>query len=120
MAAVDNRSQMAQIVGRRVREIRRIQALSQRELAHRLNVPRTYLSKVENCKVLPTVGTLCRLAGALGVQVHHLLLSRDVLELSQDLFLIEISHMIKLLTPEQRAVILRTVRDMALRRNYAA
>src|SRR5947209_4921057 len=45
-AAIDKRLEMAQTVGRRVRELRRMQSLSQRELAHRLNVPRTYVSKV--------------------------------------------------------------------------
>jgi ribosome-binding protein aMBF1 (putative translation factor) len=58
--AIENRLDVAQIVGRRVREIRKMQTLSQRELAGRLNVPRTYLSKVEICKVLPTIGTLHR------------------------------------------------------------
>src|ERR1700756_2693060 len=48
--AIENRLGITQIVGRRVREIRKMQALSQRELAGRLNVPRTYLSKVETCK----------------------------------------------------------------------
>ena len=120
MAAVDNRSRMAQIVGKRVREFRRTQALSQREMARRLNVPRTYLSKVENCKVLPTVGTLYRLADALGVQVHHLLLSRDAVESSQDPFLVEIAPMIQSLTMEQKAVILRAARDLALRSEHAA
>ena len=79
--AIENRLGITQILGRRVREIRKMQALSQRELARRLNVPRTYLSKVETCKVLPTIGTLYRLAGALRAEVHHLLVSRDVLEL---------------------------------------
>lgn len=120
MAAIDNRSEMAQMVGRRVREIRRMQALSQRELAERLDVPRTYLSKVETCKVLPTIGTLHRLAGALSVQVHHLLLSGEAVESSEDPFLVEIAPMIQSLTPEQKAAILRAVRDIALRRNHAA
>ena len=119
-AAIDNRLEMAQIVGRRVRENRKMQSLSQRELAHRLNVPRTYLSKVETCKVLPTIGTLYRLAAALSVQVHHLLLTREAVESSQDPFLVEIAPMIQSLTPEQRVVILRTVRDIALRRKHAA
>ena len=120
MAAIDNRSEMAQMVGRRVREIRGMQALSQRELAQRLNVPRTYLSKVETCKVLPTIGTLHRLARALSVQVHHLLLSGEAVESSEDPFLVEIAPMIQSLTPEQKAVILRAVRDIALRRNHAS
>jgi transcriptional regulator with XRE-family HTH domain len=118
--AIENWLGITQIVGRRVREIRKMQALSQRELAGRLNVPRTYLSKVETCKVLPTIGTLHRLAGDLSVEVHHLLLSREALELSQDPFLIEIASMIHSLAPEQRAVILRAARDIAIRRNQAA
>jgi len=118
-AAIDNRLEMAQTVGRRVRELRRMQSLSQRELAHRLNVPRTYLSKVETCKVLPTIGTLYRLAAALSVQVHRLILSREAVA-SQDPFLAKIAPMIQSLTPEQRVVILRTVRDIALRRKQAA
>jgi transcriptional regulator with XRE-family HTH domain len=97
-----------------------MQALSQMDLARRLNVPRTYLSKVETCKVLPTIGTLYRLAGALSVEVHHLLLFREVLELSQDPFLVEIASMIHSLAPEQKAVILRAVREMTIRRNQAA
>ena len=101
-------------------KLRKMQSLSQRELAHRLNVPRTYLSKVETCKVLPTIGTLYRLAAALSVQVHHLLLTRETVESSQDPFLVEIAPMIQSLTPEQRVVILRTVRDIALRRKHAA
>jgi transcriptional regulator with XRE-family HTH domain len=111
---------MTQLVGRRVREIRKMQALSQRKVADHLNAPRTYLSKVETCKVLPTIRTLHRLAGALSVEVHHLLLSREALELSQDPFLIEIASMIHSLAPEQRAVILRAVHDIAIRRNRAA
>jgi transcriptional regulator with XRE-family HTH domain len=118
--AIENRSSITQMVGRRVREIRKMQALSQRELAGRLNVPRTYLSKVETSKVLPTIRTLHRLAGALSVEVHHLLLPRETLELSQDPFLIEIASMIHSFAPEQRAVILRAVRAKAIQRNQAA
>ena len=118
--AIENRLGITQIVGRRVREIRKMQALSQREVAGHLNVPRTYLSKVETCKVLPTIGTLHRLACALRVEVHHLLLSREALEVSQDPFLMEIASMIHSLAPEQRAVMLRAVREMAIRRNGAA
>jgi len=119
-STIVDRLEMAKIVGRRVRELRRMQSLSQRELAHRLNVPRTYVSKAETCKVLPTIGTLSRLAAALSVQVHRLILSRETVESSQDPFLVEIAPMIQSLTPEQRVVILRTVRDIALRRKHAA
>ena len=116
----NHRLEAVQIVGKRVREIRKEQALSQSDLARRMKVPRTYLSKVETCKVVPTVGTLRRIASALNVDVHHLLYSREFLEVSQDEFLGEIAPLVSLLTPQQRAVILRAVRDAALRRNSAA
>jgi transcriptional regulator with XRE-family HTH domain len=115
-----HRSEAVQIVGKRVREIRKLQALSQGDLASRMNVPRTYLSKVETCKVVPTVGTLRRIAAALGVDVCHLLYSREFLELTQDEFFEEIAPLVPSLTPQQRAVILRAARDAALRRNCVA
>ncbi len=51
------------VAGRRqVREIRRARHLSQRQLASRMQVPRTYISKIENGKAIPTLGSLERLA----------------------------------------------------------
>jgi hypothetical protein len=40
--------------------------------------------------------------------------------LSKDPFLVEIASMIHSLAPEQKAVILRAVREMAIRRSHAA
>ena len=50
-----------QVAGQ-VREIRRARHLSQRQLAGRMQVPRTYISKIENGKAIPTLGSLERLA----------------------------------------------------------
>ena len=54
-------------VAAQVREIRRARHLSQRQLAGRMQVPRTYISKIENGKAIPTLGSLERLADALEV-----------------------------------------------------
>ena len=54
-----------QVAGQ-VRDIRRARHLSQRQLASRMMVPRTYISKIENGKAIPTLGSLERLALALG------------------------------------------------------
>ena len=59
-------------VAGQVKEIRRARHLSQRQLAGRMQVPRTYISKIENGKAIPTLGSLERLAGALGVDVRQL------------------------------------------------
>jgi transcriptional regulator with XRE-family HTH domain len=49
-------------VATQVRELRRARHLSQRQLAGRMQVPRTYISKIENGKAIPTLGSLERLA----------------------------------------------------------
>src|SRR6185503_900481 len=49
------------------------QGLSQRQLAGRMAVPRTYVSKIENEKATPTLSSLERLARALEVTVPDLL-----------------------------------------------
>ena len=54
-------------VAAQVREIRKARHLSQRQLASRMQVPRTYISKIENGKAIPTLGSLERLADALEV-----------------------------------------------------
>ena len=59
-------------VATQVREIRRARHLSQRQLAGRMQVPRTYISKIENGKAIPTLGSLERLAAALGVEMSQL------------------------------------------------
>jgi transcriptional regulator with XRE-family HTH domain len=59
-------------VAGQVKEIRRARHLSQRQLAGRMQVPRTYISKIENGKAIPTLGSLERLAAALGVDVRQL------------------------------------------------
>ncbi len=45
-----------------IRSLRIRAGLSQRQLALRMSVPRTYVSKIENEKACPTLGSLERLA----------------------------------------------------------
>src|ERR1700751_2593065 len=59
-------------VARAVRDARRGRNLSQRQLAGRMQVPRTYISKIENGKAMPTLSSLERLAEALEVDVSQL------------------------------------------------
>src|ERR1700712_2757889 len=41
-----------------VRDLRHVRNLSQRQLAARMGVPRTYISKIENGKAMPTLSSL--------------------------------------------------------------
>ena len=38
-----------------------------------MQVPRTYISKIENAKAMPTLSSLARLAAALEIDICHLL-----------------------------------------------
>jgi transcriptional regulator with XRE-family HTH domain len=94
--------------------------MSQRQLAARMNVPRTYVSKIENEKATPTLSSLERLARALEVQVSDLLKggvrSREdeIRELMSDDFISEIMPYVGRLNGMQWANILGQVRDMTV------
>jgi transcriptional regulator with XRE-family HTH domain len=113
-------------VARAVREIRRSRNLSQRQLAGRMQVPRTYISKIENGKAMPTLSSLERLATALEIDICDLL--RDARSRRHDEanavlgdpFLAEIAPYIAQLDALQRSMFLNQVRDMALGRRRSA
>ena len=107
-------------LGVRVREIRKERGLTQRALACRMNVPRTYISKVEMGRVVPSLSTLWRIAAGLEVSVSHLLCAEserrrdDVITgILNDPFLAEIAQVADKLNAVHRALILRAVRDAA-------
>jgi transcriptional regulator with XRE-family HTH domain len=107
-------------LGARVREIRKERGMTQRVLACRMNVPRTYISKVETGRVVPALATLERIAAGLEVSVTCLLREKsarrrdDVIAgILNDPFLAEIAQVADKLNPGHRALILRAVRDAA-------
>ncbi|HVB40323.1 MAG TPA: helix-turn-helix transcriptional regulator [Terriglobales bacterium] len=56
-----------------IRAWRQRRGLSQRQLAERMAVPRTYVSKIENDKATPTIASLRRVASAMDTSVATLL-----------------------------------------------
>ena len=113
-------------VATQVRDIRRARHLSQRQLAGRMQVPRTYISKIENGKAIPTLGSLERLAAALGVEISQLVRdarSRREEELSAifaDPFLTEIAALLPQLDSLKRTLFYGAVRDAAVGRRRIA
>jgi transcriptional regulator with XRE-family HTH domain len=113
-------------VARAVRDIRRERRLSQRQLAGRMNVPRTYISKIENGKAVPTLSSLERLALALEVDIRILLRDarsrryEEMEAIMADPFLREIAPYISYLDAYQRSIFLNQVRDMAMGRRKTA
>jgi transcriptional regulator with XRE-family HTH domain len=100
-----------------IRSLRTRAGLSQRQLALRMSVPRTYVSKIENEKACPTLGSLERLAQALRVRVCDLLTTGhttedDIRELSQDEFIAELMPYMRKLNGMQWTSVLNQVREM--------
>ena len=56
-----------------VRSWRRVRGLTQKQLASAAHLPRTYISRIENGRILPGLPTLERVAGALHVGLPALL-----------------------------------------------
>jgi transcriptional regulator with XRE-family HTH domain len=102
-----------------VRDLRRVRNLSQRQLATRMNVPRTYISKIENGKAMPTLSSLDRLARALQVDISALLRDAptrhkdETAVLMTDPFLAEIAKFTSHLTATQKSIFLNHVREIA-------
>src|SRR5450759_5651657 len=103
-----------------IRSLRLRNGLSQRQLALRMAVPRTYVSKIENEKATPTLSSLNRLAMALEVSIPDLLRacgpSRDdeINELLADPFVAELLEFTSKLNAMQLSSVLAQVRDMVL------
>jgi transcriptional regulator with XRE-family HTH domain len=114
-----------QVAGQ-VRDIRKARHLSQRQLAGRMQVPRTYISKIENGKAIPTLGSLERLAKALEVDISQLVRDsrsvrdEEVAAIFADPFLAEIAALLPQLEPMHRTLFQGAVRDAALGRRRTA
>jgi transcriptional regulator with XRE-family HTH domain len=114
-----------QVAGQ-VRDIRKARHLSQRQLAGRMQVPRTYISKIENGKAVPTLSSLDRLARALQVDISTLLRDSNTRHrdetavLMTDPFLAEIAMYTSQLDDLQRSIFLNHVRELAAGRRRTA
>jgi transcriptional regulator with XRE-family HTH domain len=107
-------------VAQAIRSLRLRAGLSQRQLALRMKVPRTYVSKIENEKACPTLSSLERLANALHVRVPDLLnangrtLEDEIRELASDEFVGEMIPYLGKLNAMQWTSVLNQVRDLSI------
>jgi transcriptional regulator with XRE-family HTH domain len=120
--AVSNGNSHQQIqIALAIRSLRRRSGLSQRQLAGRMQVPRTYVSKIENEKATPTLSSLLRLATALEVTIPDLLRGDgraredEIAALAGDPFIAEVAPYIFALDAMQRSSLMMQMRDLATR-----
>lgn len=102
-----------------VRDLRHVRNLSQRQLAARMGVPRTYISKIENGKAMPTLSSLDRLARALQVDISALLRDApsrhrdETTVLLTDPFLAEVAKYTAHLTSTQKSIFLNHIKELS-------
>src|SRR5438067_8341615 len=103
-----------------IRSLRLRTGLSQRQLALRMAVPRTYVSKIENDKATPTLSSLERLAKALEIGVPDLLnggnrtREEEVRDLVTDDFIAQLVPFVSQLNGMQWSSVLGQVRDLTV------
>lgn len=102
-----------------IRNLRLRTGLSQRQLALRMSVPRTYVSKIENEKATPTLSSLERLAKALEVTVPDLITGGgredEIRDLMKDEFIAELVPFLTKLNGIHWQSVMAQMRDMTTR-----
>ena len=85
-----------------------------------MEVPRTYISKIENGKAIPTLRSLEKIAAALGVDLRQLVRDArsqrddEVASILADPLLAEIAVLLPSLDPLHRSLLYSAARDMAI------
>jgi transcriptional regulator with XRE-family HTH domain len=104
-----------------IRSLRLRGGWSQRDLAARMSVPRTYISKLENEKASPTLSSLEKLARALEVTVPELFSGEEssrrdtIAALMCDPFVAAVAAFVSRLNAVQMSSVLAAAHDMTMR-----
>lgn len=70
--------EIREVLALNLRKHRRLQGLSQEELAHRAEIDRTYISSLERCVYAAGIDVVDRLARVLGIEAADLLRKPDM------------------------------------------
>lgn len=103
-------------IGRKLRELREQRHLTQQDMAARAGVPRTYISRIENARLLPGPLMLGRIASALEVAILALLPQgkNGHGQLPEEsAFWNELAENLSLLGPEEMSRVMFLARTMA-------
>ena len=103
-------------IGRKLRELRDQRHLTQQQMAGKAGVPRTYISRIENARLLPGPVMLRRISDALEVGILDLLpKNRDGIGQSfsgEDPYCTSLAGYFVQLRPQEMSLVLDQVRSM--------
>lgn len=99
-------------IGRKLRELRDQRRLTQQQMASKAGVPRTYISRIENARLLPGPVMLRRIADALEVAILVLLPRNGNSFSEEDPFWTSLTEYFSQLRPQQMSLVLNQVRSM--------
>jgi transcriptional regulator with XRE-family HTH domain len=101
-------SEMVENMGQRIRQLRESRAMTQSQLQARSRVSRSYLSRIENGQMTPSLGTLEKISEALGVGLIRFFVPETNGEaLLEDPFIQELRPFLRQLDWEQWQSILK-------------
>ena len=101
--------QTKELLGLKIKELRKQKRLTQEQLAEMLNLDTGYISKLEVGRNFPTIGTLEKIASALDVELYELFQFSTSKELD---FKSEITSIYDSLNKEKQYTLYRVARDL--------
>lgn len=103
-------------IGRKLRELREERHLTQQDMAAKAGVPRTYISRIENARLLPGPVMLNRISDALGVAILDLLPTGKnplgAVQFEDEAYWTSFTSMFEQLRPGDMSMVVAKARDM--------
>lgn len=99
-------------LGKRIRELRKQQSISQEELGFKAGISAAHLGQIERALKNPTIETVDRIAAALGVSLGELFSEETVAPLKSQPTIAKIEAQLVGMSEDEQRIILRVIRAM--------
>lgn len=111
--AEKNSDDIYAFVGRRIREERKARGMTLEDVASKATMNASFLHYIEKNKKKPSLGTVGRIAGALGMPLDTLFSGAPLRKASDDPAVRRITELVREASPKRRAAILKVVQTLA-------
>lgn len=99
-------------LGKRIRELRKQQSISQEELGFKAGISAAHLGQIERALKNPTIETVDRIAAALGVSLGELFSEETVAPPKSQPTIAKIEAQLTGMSEDEQRIILRVIRAM--------